>query len=354
MFMNGGKPGRGRSAPGKGKQQAGGGREISVKTLEKPKEAHHQNQFGGPVRLQRALKCNCRCKPVAEQRAPGGNVSDGEHGERVEECAHTESHADGDQVPAAAETGSRFFRILWRGFKAGHEIRHDLERQENGDQRRGGKRRTKVRRVAVGGAQGSDHHEEEQHGGGHGFLEIGAQPNATIVEHAEKNGQRGAKQKAREKHGLAGHSIKLDAIQPRNNVGCDLADGHGFPRADDEIRQQHGPAGEIAHAGRKDLSCVGGFAGGVREPPHPLAIDVADGKKEQSTQRKPQSGAEWAAASEPVVHQHEPAGADHGAEGQREVVVQPQLARELRHLALPPTHRPHPIQAWEIAHCEAS
>ena len=84
--------------------------------------------------------------------------------------------------------------------------------------------------------------------------------------------------------------------------------------------------------GGKYLRGVGGFAGGVGKALDPLAVDVADGQKNDSADGKTESGASGPAAAEPVVHEDEPAGADHGAESESEIVVQAKFASEGGHL----------------------
>jgi len=79
------------------------------------------------------------------------------------------------------------------------------------------------------------------------------------------------------------------------------------------------------------LGGVGGFAGSVGETLDPFAVNVADGKKNQAAESKSESGAKRATAGEPVVHEDEPADADHGAEAKSEVVVEAEFAGERSH-----------------------
>ena len=65
---------------------------------------------------------------------------------------------------------------------------------------------------------------------------------------------------------------------------------------------------------------IRGFARRIRKSPHPLAVDVAHRQKQDSANRESQHGAKRAAASQPIVHQDDPARADHGAEAQCEII----------------------------------
>src|SRR5216684_1313983 len=81
------------------------------------------------------------------------------------------------------------------------------------------------------------------------------------------------------RNALPRNAIQLERIQRWKDVGRKLSDGHRFPGAHDEVRQQHHPSGEITDHWRKNLCGVGGLAGSVRKPLHPLAINVADVQK---------------------------------------------------------------------------
>src|ERR1700692_4302980 len=82
--------------------------------------------------------------------------------------------------------------------------------------------------------------------------------------------------------GVAGDGIQLKGIERRKKIGSEFADGHGFPRADDKIREQTNPSGEVADGWRENLRGVSGFAGSVRQTLHPLAINVAHRQQKNS------------------------------------------------------------------------
>src|SRR5438045_2883566 len=59
---------------------------------------------------------------------------------------------------------------------------------------------------------------------------------------------------------------------------------------------------------------------GILDPLHEPAVGVRDRKEQQSAEQVAEDSTEGAAAREPVVHQDEPADADHRAEAEREVL----------------------------------
>src|SRR6201999_612516 len=89
-------------------------------------------------------------------------------------------------------------------------------------------------------------------------------------------------------------------------------------------------AREVTDNRRKHLRRVRGFARRIGKTQNPLAVHVAYGEQNDAADNETENRAERSAAAEPVVHQHEPAGADHRAERQREIIVQPKFASELR------------------------
>ena len=66
---------------------------------------------------------------------------------------------------------------------------------------------------------------------------------------------------------------------------------------------------------------VGGFAGGVRKALYPLAVNIAHRQQEDSAEDVREDRSQRAAPAKPIVHQDEPAGADHGPESESEIVV---------------------------------
>lgn len=225
----------------------------------------------------------------------------------------------------------RFFSGFGNGFKAGDEIGHDLQGEKDGSERGVAEGRLEI--CGGAGARANEDEEEKyaEDARGGPALKRGTGADATIVEESEEQSNGQAKNQARKKNGLAGDAIEFEGIEPRKNVGGKLADDDGFPWTDDEVGEKHDPAGEIADERRKDLRGVGRFAGGVGKATNPLAVDVSDGKKKDATEAESKHGAERAATCEPVVHENDPAGADHGAKAESEIVGEGEFAGESGH-----------------------
>src|SRR5712672_957273 len=178
----------------------------------------------------------------------------------------------------------------------------------------------KIARSAAPNADGEQQQEDEDHGGSGPVLKGGAQADAAVIEDGEEGGHGNAEEKAGQENRLAGNAIQGERIERRKDIGSDFSDGYCFPWADDEVGEEHYPAGEKTNNGRKNLRGVGGFAGGVGEPLDPLAVDVTDREKEESAEGEAQRGTKRAAAAEPIVHEHQPANTDHGAERESKVI----------------------------------
>ncbi len=205
-------------------------------------------------------------------------------------------------------------------FESGQEIRHDLQREQNGKPRHMAEIRTEISWRAPVTADEDEDEEHQQNRGGCPVLENRARADAPVVEPREKRGDRQAQQQTGEKYGLPGDTIKFPGIQLRKNVRRQFTDRDSLPRTNDEIGEQHDPAGQIAHEWRKNLRGVGRFSGRIRQSRHPLSIDVTHRQKEHASDRKPQHRPKRASPAEPIVHYHDPAGTDHGAKAEREIV----------------------------------
>lgn len=231
-------------------------------------------------------------------------------------------------VAGWAEVGVGFFGVFGSGFETGEEIRNDLESEEDGEKRSGVEEGMEIGGGAAKAADSDEGDEDNEDHAGHGFLKVGTETDAAVVDGGEEEGERDAEEETREKNRLASDAVEHETIERRKNVGGDFADGDGFPGTDDEVGEEHHPASEIADEGRENLGGVGGFTRSVWEPLDPLAIDVADGKQNDAANGKSESSAERAAAAEPVVHEDEPAGANHGAESESEIIVEAKFACE--------------------------
>ena len=174
--------------------------------------------------------------------------------ERIEKGADSESEADGLHVACLAELRIGFFGVFGDGFETGHEIRNDLQGEEDGKKWSGVKDGMKICGSAADGADADESDENEEDHARHGLLEIGAEADAAIVDSGEKQGERDTQDEAREENGLAGDAIEFEGIERGKNVGGDFSEGDGFPRADDEVGEKHHPAGEVADDGREILA----------------------------------------------------------------------------------------------------
>lgn len=89
--MNSGEARSDCAAAGVGEEEARGGGEVSVETLEKAEEGHDEDELDGPVFAEAVLEGDGGGETVAEERLPRRDVGDSEDTERVEECADPES-----------------------------------------------------------------------------------------------------------------------------------------------------------------------------------------------------------------------------------------------------------------------
>jgi len=224
-----------------------------------------------------------------------------------------------------------FFSNFGYGFEAGHEIGNDLEGEKDGKEWSGAKGGVNIGERAVSQAKKSCDGEENENGGGDPALKSGGDANAAIVEKSKKEGERNAQEEAGQKNRLASDVVEFEGIERGKKISGELADGDGFPRANDEVGEKHDPTGEIANERRKNQSGIGGFAGSVGKTLDPFPISVADGEKNQATEGESKGGAKRTTSAEPVVHEDEPANSDHGAKAEGEVVVEAEFAGEGGH-----------------------
>jgi hypothetical protein len=300
--------------------------------LEETEEGHDEDELDGPVFAEGVFEGEGGGETFAEEGLPGGDVANGQNAESVEKGADSEGEADGMHVAGFAEIGVGFLGIFWGGFESGHEVRNDLQSEEDGKKRSGAENGVEICGSAADGADADESDENEEDHARHGLLEIGAEADAAVVDGGEEQGKSDAENQTRKEDGLASDAIQRERIERGENVGSDFSEGDGFPWADDEVGEKHHPAGEIADDGRENLGGVGGFASGVGKALDPLAVDVADRKKNDAADGETESCTGRTAAAEPVVHEEEPACANHGAEGESKQVVKTKFASEGGHL----------------------
>ena len=90
-FVDGGEARGDGAAAGIGKEQARGGGEVAVETLEEAEEGHDENELDGPVFAEAVFEGDGGGEAFAEEGLPRGDVADREDAERVEEGADSES-----------------------------------------------------------------------------------------------------------------------------------------------------------------------------------------------------------------------------------------------------------------------
>lgn len=263
---------------------------------------------------------------------PRRREGDGGDCEDVETSAYEKREGDSAEEFARPEVWMGFFGDFGNGLESSEEVRDDLQSQEDRNEGRKPECWMDVCWRSVAEAEKGRDDEEDDYGRCDPSLENGARTDAAIVEEGDDQRERDAQREAHEKDGLTGDAVEFERIQAREKIGCEFADGNSFPRADDEVGEQHDPAGEKADKRRKNLGGVGGFAGSVGETLDPFAIDVTNRKKNQATEGKGKNCAEWTAPAEPVVHKDEPTNANDGAETESEIVVKAELAGKRGHV----------------------
>jgi hypothetical protein len=230
-----------------------------------------------------------------------------------------------------AKLGSRLFSGLTYGFESCHEIRDDLNHQQERDQRRVRKQRGEVVRRPLAHAECDKNYKQRESAEGRPVLKGRAEADAAIVQHGEQRGEGKADGEVRKIYGTSGDAIEFERIERWKDVAGDAADGHGLPRADNEVGEHHHPSGGEADGARKSCGGVGDLARGVGHCGDQPAVNPTDGEQQRPADGEAEKGTESAATQEPIIHDDEPADADHGAPAQREVVSEPEFAGEMGH-----------------------
>ena len=90
--------------------------------------------------------------------------------------------------------------------------------------------------------------------------------------------------------------------------------------------KHHHPARSKADRLGKDFGGVCDLARRIGHGHHQLAVNIADGKQQRAANGEAQNAAQRAAAQQPIVHDDQPAHADHGAPAEGEVIDHAELA----------------------------
>src|SRR5271165_2510882 len=99
----------------------------------------------------------------------------------------------------------------------------------------------------------------------------------------------------RQIHGPSSDAINLKRIQGGEEVAGDSSHGHRLPGADDEVRQQHHPAGGVTDGPGKDGGGVGDLSRSVRYRPNEVAVDKSDRQQHGAADYKSQDSSQRAA-----------------------------------------------------------
>ncbi len=250
-----------------------------------------------------------------------GHDRDDDH---VEEEAGDQRRVNRGGEVARVEAFVRFLRSLGHRLEPGHEIRHDLHDQED-RQRHAGCARAWKQRLHVGhrSAREPEDGEDDERGEqpeGHHVLKHPARLDAAVIDDRDQQRQSEPDPQPRRIDGGAGNRVELVRIQAREHAREQVPGGHRFPRADDRVGQHHRPAGGKAEERRHHLFGVRDLRAGVLNLLDQAAVGVGDGKQQQAAYQETEHAAARAAARQPVIHQDEPANADHRAEAEREVL----------------------------------
>ena len=100
------------------------------------------------------------------------------------------------------------------------------------------------------------------------------------------------------------------------------------PWADNEIGERHHPSGGEADGSGENGRRVGDLARGIGHRDYKLSVDPADRKQQRAADYESEDCAERTAAEQPVVHDDEPADANHGAPSECEIVCGAEFAGE--------------------------
>src|SRR5713226_529485 len=158
-----------------------------------------------------------------------------------------------------------------------------------------------------------------------------ARPYAAVVYPGQRDGDDKPKQKMRKIDGIAAETVQLVRVQRREQISSDSSCGQPLERTSKEVAEEDHPAGGKADASWKEKRDISGLSGRVGDRPDQLAIDVADRQQHQGADGESQDCAQRAAALQQIVHDNQPGGTDHHAEGQRKVIDQSQLASQCDH-----------------------
>ena len=233
---------------------------------------------------------------------------------------------------ATPEAVARLFGGLRHRLEAGHVIRHDLQDQQDGDERAPGpgacEERLQVRGVALEEAEHREEREDREQAEGADVLERRREADAAEVQEADGRGHQEAGEKAKQEDRLTTHLVELHRVEAWNHPGQEHPHRHRLPGADHQIGEDHEPAGDEADGGREHALGIGDLPARVGQRRHQTGVGEADGEQRQGTQQETESPAHGAAPPQEIVEDDEPARPHHRAEAEGEVLDGAQPAVE--------------------------
>src|SRR6266516_3529151 len=260
---------RGDHAPASHREeQPAGGDEVSVEALEEGQQGGGENDVDDPssgkaVRTKRLLEGHGRHELLAGEQAPLRDERNRGDDACVEENADDDGHPDCAKESAAVEVGVGLFSRFADGLESGHEVRDNLNDEQNRYQRCVREERGEIGWSTRTHAHENEDDKENKRTEAGPVLERSAEENAAIVEDGQQRGQAQADDKMREIYGASGDAVEFDGIKDGKDVGSDATDGDGLPRADDEVGESHHPSGGEADEAREDGGGVSDLASGI-------------------------------------------------------------------------------------------
>ena len=140
------------------------------------------------------------------------------------------------------------------------------------------------------------------------------------VQPRNRRRQREPQCQARGEDGPSGDFIQRSRVESGDHAGEQVTDRGRLPRADDRVGEHHGPRRGEGDGRGKDALGVCDLAAGIRKARDESAVRPRDRQKKHSPEEKAERGAAGSAPFEPVVHEDDPADADHGPEAEGEVL----------------------------------
>jgi len=171
------------------------------------------------------LEGNGRHERFRRELVPRRDIRDGRNHDDVENKTDDDGRPDSAEISARTEFGICFLGGLGDRFVSGHEVRNDLQDENNRNERSMREKRREICGRAFGNTAENEHDEECERAECSPVLKGCAQADTAIVENGEQEGESEADREMRKVDGLSVDLVKLDGIERRKNVSGDAADG---------------------------------------------------------------------------------------------------------------------------------